>query len=86
MRSSLPSRGSTVEDVLKQFAGQGFGVFKPALAELAVAELAPMAAEMRRYLDDPGEIENVLRDGAERASALAEDTMRDVRDIVGFVR
>lgn len=76
----------TKEDVLKEFGGQGFGVFKPALAELAVAQLAPMASEMRRYIDDPGEIDNILRDGAARAAIIAEQTMNSVRDIVGFVR
>lgn len=73
-------------DVLAEFGGQGFGVFKPALAELSVAKLAPMAMEMRRYLDDPAEIESVLRDGAERAQTLAEPTVKAVKDIIGFVR
>jgi tryptophanyl-tRNA synthetase len=77
--------GQTKQQVLDTFGGQGFGAFKPALAELAVSVMAPMAAEMRRYLDDPAEIEAILRDGAERASAIAEATMRDVRRIVGFI-
>jgi len=75
-----------VADVLTEFGGQGFGAFKPALVELAVAELAPMAAEMRRYVADPGEIRRVLRDGADRAREIAETTMVDVRDIIGLVR
>jgi tryptophanyl-tRNA synthetase len=76
----------TPAEVLTEFGGQGWGVFKPALADLAVAELAPQAAEMRRLLDDPGTIDAILRDGAERARALAEVTMQEVRSIVGFVR
>lgn len=82
--AALSDRSKT--DVLAEFGGQGFGKFKPALAELSVAKLAPMAEEMRRYLDDPAQIENVLRDGAERARALAEPTLRSVKDIIGFVR
>ncbi len=78
--------GISVADVLKQFGGKGFGAFKPALAEVAVAELAPLAGEMRRYLETPDEIRAVLRDGANRARAIAETTMREVRDIVGFIR
>ncbi len=78
--------GKSKQDVLDAFGGQGFGAFKPALAELAVTELAPMAGEIRRYLADPAEIEAVLRDGAERASVIAAETMGQVRDIIGFVR
>ena len=76
----------TKAEVLAEFGGQGWGRFKPALADLAVAVLAPMAGEMRRLLDDPATIDAVLREGAGRAGALAEKTMVDVRDIVGFIR
>jgi tryptophanyl-tRNA synthetase len=76
----------TPPQVLAEFGGQGWGVFKPALADLAVAVLAPQAAEMRRLLGDPGTIDAILRDGADRARALAEVTMQEVRSIVGFVR
>jgi tryptophanyl-tRNA synthetase len=73
-------------EVLAEFGGQGWGVFKPALADLAVGVLASQAAEMRRLLADPGTIDAILRDGADRARALAEVTMQEVRSIVGFVR
>ncbi|MBU1174035.1 MAG: tryptophan--tRNA ligase [Alphaproteobacteria bacterium] len=77
--------GISVEDTLKAFGGKGFGVFKPALAEVAVAEIAPLAERMRRYLDAPDEIRAILADGAARARVIAQKTMREVRDIVGFV-
>ncbi len=73
------------QEVLNQYGGQGFGAFKPALAELAVEKLAPIASEMRRLLDDETQIEAVLKNGAERAGAIAEKTMQEVRRIVGFV-
>lgn len=73
-------------EVLKQFGGAGWGTFKPALADLAVSVLAPMADEMRRLIDDPETIDTILRDGADRARALAEETMSEVRRIVGFIR
>jgi len=76
----------TKADVLRQFGGQGWGVFKPALADLAVEKLAPIAAETRRLVADPGTIDRYLADGAERASVIAEQTMAEVRRIVGFVR
>lgn len=75
----------TKQEVLRQFAGQQFSVFKPALADLAVEKLAPIAVEMRRLMGDPGHIDAVLRDGGDRARAIAETTMKDVRDIVGLL-
>ena len=76
----------SVDDVLAEFGGKGWGTFKPALAELAVEVLAPIAGEMRRLVDDPGEMDRILRDGADRARAIAQPVMDDVRRIVGFVR
>ena len=58
----------------------------PALIDLAVEVLAPINADMRRLMEDPGHIDAVLRDGGERARARAEKTMNEVRDIIGFVR
>jgi tryptophanyl-tRNA synthetase len=76
--------GRTEADVLAEFGGKGFGVFKPALAELAVARLGPVATEMRRLMADPGEVDAVLADGAARAHAISAPIMREVRDVVGF--
>jgi len=75
----------TKQEIIDEFGGQGFGIFKPALAELAVSQLAPMNDEMRRYLDDKAQIDTILAQGAERARAIAADTMKSVRQIVGFV-
>lgn len=77
---------TSVDDVLAQYGGQGWGSFKPALAELAVAVLAPIAGEMRRLVADRGEMDAILRNGADRARAIAQPVMDDVRKIVGFVR
>ena len=76
----------TRDDVLRDFGGQQFSVFKPALADLAVAKLAPIAGEMRRLMADPDHIDAVLKDGGARAGKLAEATMRDVRDIIGLLQ
>ena len=72
--------------MLREFGGAQFSAFKPALADLAVEKLAPIAGEMRRLLDDPAYIDGVLNDGADRARTIAEKTMDGVRDVVGFVR
>jgi tryptophanyl-tRNA synthetase len=78
--------GISKAEVLKQYGGQGWGVFKPALADLAVAELSPIAAEVRRMLADPAYVDAFMKDGAARASVMAEKTMTEVRNIVGFIR
>ncbi len=70
--------------VLARFAGQGFGVFKPALAELAVEKLGPVTAEMRRLMADPAEIDRVLAAGAERAREVAAPILAETRAKVGF--
>ena len=74
------------EQVTAEFAGQGFGAFKPKLAELAVSSLAPVTAEMRRLMDDPAEIDRVLKSGAERAAEIADPVVDEVKKIVGFWR
>ncbi len=76
----------SVEDVLKEFGGKGFGVFKPALAETLAAKLSPIAAEMRRLNADPAALDAILKDGADRARAIAEPIMAEVRERVGFWR
>jgi tryptophanyl-tRNA synthetase len=73
-------------DVLKQFGGAQFSAFKRALIEVAVSCIGPVNAEMRRLLADPGEIDRILTDGAQRARAIAGPIMNEVKDIVGFLR
>jgi tryptophanyl-tRNA synthetase len=75
----------TKAEVLSEFGGQQFSVFKPALVDVAVSVLSPITREMRHLMDDTSHIDAILRDGGERARARAEVTMRQVRDIIGFV-
>ncbi|RDJ15871.1 tryptophan--tRNA ligase [Rhizobium grahamii] len=72
-------------DVLAEFGGQQFSVFKPALVDLAINVLSPITAEMRRLMSDTSHIDAILRNGSERARARAQVTMKEVRDIVGFL-
>jgi tryptophanyl-tRNA synthetase len=76
----------TKADVLGQFGGAQFSAFKAALVDLTVAKLSPINAEMRRLVGDPAHIDAVLADGSARAQMLAAETMKAVKDIVGFVR
>lgn len=77
---------STVDAVISEFAGQQFGTFKPKLADLAVAKLAPISAEMSRLMQDQGEIDRILARGAERGRELAAPILQKTYDIVGMVR
>jgi len=78
--------GRSKAEVLREFGGGQFSGFKNALVELCVAKLAPIAGEMKRLVADPGYIDAVLIDGADRARAIAEETMAFSKDIVGFIR
>jgi tryptophanyl-tRNA synthetase len=73
-------------DVLKEFGGGQFSAFKSALADLAVARLGPIGSEMKKLVQDTSYIDQVLAAGSERAQAIAAETMKAVKDIVGFVR
>jgi tryptophanyl-tRNA synthetase len=73
------------EDVVAKFAGAPFSQFKEDLSELAIDVLSPITAEMRRLMDDPGYVDGVLRDGADKAAALAEPIVREAQDLVGFL-
>jgi tryptophanyl-tRNA synthetase len=73
------------DTVIAQFAGQQFSTFKTALADLTVAKLGPITAQMRRLLADPAEIDRVLKDGAAKARAIAAPIMDQVKKTVGFV-
>jgi tryptophanyl-tRNA synthetase len=76
---------TTAENVVKEFAGAQFSKFKEALTELAVTKLGPIGAEMKRLTADPGHIDQILADGAARARVIANQTMKEVGKIVGFV-
>jgi tryptophanyl-tRNA synthetase len=71
--------------VVDQFAGAQFSHFKQQLADVAVAVLGPIGAEMQRLMDDPAHVDAILADGAERARALAEPVLREVKQTVGFL-
>ena len=76
----------TPDDVIGEYAGAGWGRFKPALADLAVERLGPISDEMRRLLDDPAEIDRILGEGAEKARAIAAPILSRTYEIVGLLR
>jgi tryptophanyl-tRNA synthetase len=78
--------GESVEQVLARFAGQGFGAFKPALADVLVDLLRPLRTRLEELRGDTTELDKILADGAERASAMAAPTLAAVYDAVGLSR
>ncbi len=77
--------GQTVEAVLGEYGGAQFSTFKKALADLAVAKVGPITAEMQRLVSDPAEIDRILADGAAAPARSPRPIMHEVKDIVGFV-
>lgn len=71
-------------EVLASFGGQGFGDFKPALADLLAAKLAPVSERMRRLMADPAEIDRILASGADAARAIAAPVLAETKRLVGF--
>jgi tryptophanyl-tRNA synthetase len=78
--------GRSKASVLGEFGGGQFSSFKNSLAELCVTKLAPIAGEMKRLVADPGHIDTILNEGSDRARAIADETMKLSKDIVGFIR
>jgi tryptophanyl-tRNA synthetase len=74
-----------IAKVAAEFAETPFADFKTRLADLAVERLGPITAEMRRLMTDPGEVEAVLRRGADKVEAIAADNLAKIYDIVGFL-
>lgn len=75
----------TPADVLTEFAGKGFGQFKPALADLAVARLGPIRDETQRLLADRAALDSILSRGAEKARGLATPLLARVQEAMGLV-
>ena len=77
--------GQDMESIQREFAGCGYGVFKPAVGEAVVEMLRPIREETERILKDKTYLESVYKDGAERAACVADQTLRKVYKKVGFI-
>ena len=76
--------GETMEQIEAHFAGQGYGAFKSAVADACIAVLEPVQSEHKRLIADKAYLEQVMREGAERAAAIANRTLRKVHKKVGL--
>jgi tryptophanyl-tRNA synthetase len=77
--------GRSIEDLEREYAGQGYGAFKADVAEAVVDALTPIQTRARELLDDPGELGRLLQIGADKAQAVAAKTLRTVYEKVGFL-
>ncbi len=75
---------ATPQDVEREFEGKGYGDFKTALADVVVAAIEPIQARLAVYEADPGQVEEILRVGAQKASDYANVTLDRVRDRIGI--
>ena len=76
--------GKTFEEIEAEFAGKGYGAFKPAVAEAVIEHLRPIREEAERLIKDKAYLEDVYREGAKKASYIANKTLRKVYKKVGF--
>jgi tryptophanyl-tRNA synthetase len=76
--------GKTFEEIEKEFEGQGYGSFKPAVGEAVLETLNPIREEAKRLIADKAYLEGVYKEGAERASYIANKTLRKVYKKIGF--
>ena len=77
--------GETYEQIEKEFAGKGYGAFKPVVGNAVIEHLRPIREEASRLMKDKAYLESVYRDGAQKAGYVAEKTLRKVYKKVGFV-
>lgn len=78
--------GKTFDEIEKEFDGKGYGIFKPAVAEAVADCLEPVRLKIKDYLDDTAQLDAYMRDGAERANAIAVKTLERVRNAMGFYK
>jgi tryptophanyl-tRNA synthetase len=76
----------SAQSVVEQFAGQGFGAFKPALAELVVETIAPIRAKLKDFEADPAALEAILAAGSAKAAAMAAPTLEGAYRALGLPR
>ncbi|HLL67894.1 MAG TPA: tryptophan--tRNA ligase [Micromonosporaceae bacterium] len=77
--------GRDIDDLVAGYAGKGYGDLKKDLAEVVVEFIRPIQQRTSEYLDDPGQLDKLLAVGAEKARAVAAQTLRTAYDRVGFL-
>ena len=74
-----------LEKVLKEMAGKEYSFLKKRLSEILIEEITPVGKEITKLLNDKSHLKGILKKGAEKANIIAEENLRNVRDIVGLI-
>ena len=77
--------GQKIETTLNEFSGKDFSFFKNKLSEKLVETISPLGKNIAKYMNDEKHLEDVLKKGKEKASIIAEENLKKIREIVGFV-
>ena len=77
--------GQTKEQIVSECGSMRWSEFKPKLAEAVIASLEPLQSRYNELLADPAYLDGILKEGAEKAAAVADQTVTDVKDAMGFV-
>jgi tryptophanyl-tRNA synthetase len=78
--------GRSIDSLVEEFTGQGYGALKAEVADVVVNAIEPIRERTQELLADQNELDRILADGADRANALAEDTLAKVYDAIGFLK
>ncbi len=76
---------TSIESVIKDYAGKEFSIFKKDLADLSVSKLEPITSEMNKLMSDVSYIDSILKQGQENAIAVAEPVLQKTKEIIGFL-
>jgi len=76
---------NSLEDTLKEMDGKEYSFLKKKLAEILISEITPLGREIKKLLDDKSYLKQVLKKGSEKASIIAEENLKNIRDIVGLI-
>lgn len=77
--------GCSKESIIQECGAMRWSEFKPKLAEAVIASLEPLQSKYKDLLEDPAYLDSILKEGAEKASEVADQTVRDVKDAMGFL-
>ena len=78
--------GRSIDSLVEEFTGQGYGALKAEVADVVIAAIEPIRERTQELMSDQNELDRLLADGADRANALAEDTLAKVYDAIGFLK
>ena len=74
-----------LENVLNDMAGKEYSFLKKKLTEILIGEIVPVGKEIKKLLDDKAYLKGILKKGSEKANIIAEENLKNIRDIVGLI-